>query len=169
MRALKFMRLNAFFWNTLVTNKNNLNKDFVNSKIELSFLTYVSPFEKSRRPLNLTHYYYFCCYLWLLRDLHCFSHLDIFIVRRKKKYFTFLKSSKCHKKGKYSFWFIIYKIYIKFFDFINDLVVNSVTYKTIFYYLQDFYSNLSSSVVFQSNFQLSLKCHFFFLNFLINR
>lgn len=135
----------------------------INSQLVLSYITYLSPFLNSNQPLQLVHYHYFCCYLWILQGLSKNSLLIINIKKGKKKYISLVKASKCHKKGKYTFWYKFYKIIITFFNFIKDVNISSYKYFEVFVYLQNFYLNLSSNLFFLKKLSITLTCTFDFI------
>lgn len=135
----------------------------INSHLVLSYITYLSPFLNKNQPLQLVHYHYFCCYLWILKDLSKNSTLNIDIKKGKKKYISLVKSSKCHKKGKYTFWYKYYKVIINFYNFLRTINISSYKYFEIFFYLQKFYSNLSSNLFFLKKITISITCTFNFV------
>lgn len=85
------------------------------------------------------------------------------IKKGKKKYISLVKSSKCHKKGKYTFWYKFYKVIITFFNFIKKIFISSYKYFEIFLYLQKFYVNLSSNLFFLKKLSITLTCSFDFI------
>lgn len=135
----------------------------INSHLVLSYITYLSPYLNQKQPLQLVHYHYFCCYLWVLKDLSTDSLLLINIKKGKKKYISLVKSSKCHKKGKYTFWYKYYKVIINFFNFIKKINISNNKYFEIFFYLQKFYLNLSSNLFFLKKISITLTCTFQFV------
>ena len=135
----------------------------INSKLVLSYITYLSPYLNKNQPLQLVHYHYFCCYLWVLKDISKNSILYIDVKNGKKKYISLVKSSKCHKKGKYTFWYKYYKVIIYFFNFIKKINISSYKYFEVYFYLQKFYSNLSSNLFFLKKMSISLSCTFDFV------
>lgn len=84
--------------------------------------------------------------------------LIIDIKKGKKKYISLVKSAKCHKKGKYTFWYKYYKVLIYFYNFLNLEKISSFKYYEIFYYLQQFYLGLSSNLFFLKKIAVSLNC-----------
>jgi len=138
----------------------------INSHLVLSYITYLSPYLNSKQPLQLVHYHYFCCYLWILKDLSKNSTLSIDIKKGKKKYISLVKSSKCHKKGKYTFWYKYYKVIVNFFNFLKTFDISSYKYFEVFFYLQKFYLNLSSNLFFLKKITISINCMFDFVKIL---
>ena len=142
-----------------------MNEQKINSSIELSYFTYISPYFKENRPLNTYHYHYFCCYIWLLQNIENNSTVKFLIKKNKKRYFSLVKSSKCHKRGKYTFWFKSYKIIVIFLNFLRSQSVHLSKYLALFYFIRDFYTNLSSDILFQKRVVISLQSCLDFLNY----
>ena len=98
-----------------------------------------------------------------MKDISKNSILYIDVKNGKKKYISLVKSSKCHKKGKYTFWYKYYKVIIYFFNFIKKINISSYKYFEVYFYLQKFYSNLSSNLFFLKKMSISLSCTFDFV------
>jgi hypothetical protein len=92
--------------------------------------------------------------------------LSIDIKKGKKKYISLVKSSKCHKKGKYTFWYKYYKVIVNFFNFLKTFDISSYKYFEVFFYLQKFYLNLSSNLFFLKKITISINCMFDFVKIL---
>ncbi len=136
------------------------NKCF--SYIELHYITYISPYISKKKKIHLTTYYYFLCYIWMLRHLYKDTIFNYTIKKNKKKYISLVKSAKCHKKGKQMFWLKSYCICLKIKNFLTN-IINFTDYWAFFFYLRNFYFNISSSLLFQKRINIGLKCN---LNFL---
>lgn len=132
------------------------------SYIELYYITFISPYISKKKKIHLTTYYYFLCYIWMLKRIYTNSSFSFIIKKNKKKYTSLVKSAKCHKKGKQTFWLKSYSICIKIKNFLkSDISLNN--YWNFFFYLRNFYFNISSNLLFQKRINIGINCN---LNFL---
>lgn len=98
----------------------------------------------------------------MLKHIYKNSFFNYIIKKNKKKYVSLVKSAKCHKKGKQTFWVKSYNICIKINNFFKDTIVLN-NYWNFFFYLRNFYSNISSNLLFQKRINIGINCN---LNFL---